>query len=278
MAKVIKLFCLVCFVCISIHSVYSSEDKITACHFKDKVDSLAKSIDTSSKLLFVKSDTVNINGTSRYWIHCYASLDSIRYYYFRTTLDSVIFDSTSIFILAGPSVITTNWIDSDSALFLAELQGGRDFRDQNPDYRIEALLGQSLVPPTPPEWYITYISNENPENRKLIIIDATKKDPPTNIPSIKDNEYLPQNFVLYQNLPNPFKRSTIIKFNLLKFSNVNLKIYNLVGQEMETLINGFQPEGQYEVKWQPKGLPSGVYFYQMQAGDEIKIGKMTLLR
>lgn len=77
----------------------------------------------------------------------------------------------------------------------------------------------------------------------------------------------PDEFSLSQNYPNPFNPSTTIKYNLNQSSKVTLKIYNLSGQELETLINEFQVAGEKEVTWQPKGLPSGIYYYQLQAGD-----------
>jgi polyhydroxybutyrate depolymerase len=74
-------------------------------------------------------------------------------------------------------------------------------------------------------------------------------------------------FGLLQNYPNPFNPSTKIKYNLKKSSHIKLKIYNLTGDELETLICGFQTAGDYEVTWLPKGFPSGIYFYRLQASD-----------
>jgi polyhydroxybutyrate depolymerase len=74
-------------------------------------------------------------------------------------------------------------------------------------------------------------------------------------------------FKLLQNYPNPFNPSTKIKYNLKKSSNVKLKIYNLSGQELETLFSGFQTAGEYKITWQPKGFPSGIYLYSLQVGD-----------
>ncbi len=90
----------------------------------------------------------------------------------------------------------------------------------------------------------------------------------TNPTSAKNNKSeLLNNFQLQQNYPNPFNPYTMIKYNLHKPSNVMLKIYNLSGQELEVLINEFQTSGEHIVTWQPKGLPSGIYFYKLQAGD-----------
>jgi photosystem II stability/assembly factor-like uncharacterized protein len=79
---------------------------------------------------------------------------------------------------------------------------------------------------------------------------------------------LPASVTLSQNYPNPFNPSTMIAYNLPKSSNVTLKIYNLAGQELETLVNDFQTAGEHQITWQPKGLPSGIYFYRLQTGHE----------
>ena len=87
---------------------------------------------------------------------------------------------------------------------------------------------------------------------------------------------IPTNFKLYQNYPNPFNPTTMIKYNLPKSSRIILKIYNLAGQAIETLVNEFQPAGEHEVIWQPKGLPSGLYFYKIQAGEYSDMKKLIL--
>jgi photosystem II stability/assembly factor-like uncharacterized protein len=90
---------------------------------------------------------------------------------------------------------------------------------------------------------------------------------PTGIEEIHPT-MLPESIELYQNYPNPFNPSTTITYNLSALADVTLKIYNLAGQELETLVNEFQTAGDYEITWQPKGLPSGIYFYRLQAGQE----------
>lgn len=61
--------------------------------------------------------------------------------------------------------------------------------------------------------------------------------------------------------------STMIKYQLAKSSHIVLTIYNLAGQELATLVNEFQAAGEYGITWQPKGLPSGLYFYRIQTKD-----------
>ncbi len=95
--------------------------------------------------------------------------------------------------------------------------------------------------------------------------------------SVNEKKYNPFQIKLLQNYPNPFNPVTTIKYNLSKSSDIILKIYNISGQEIEILINGFQTAGEHEKIWQPKGLPSGIYFYKLQA-DEFSDSKKLILQ
>ena len=100
------------------------------------------------------------------------------------------------------------------------------------------------------------------------------EEDPTGVEQV--NVVSPDEFSLSQNYPNPFNPSTTIKYNLNQSGKVTLKIYNLSGQELETLINEFQVAGEKEVTWQPKGLPGGIYYYRLQAGDFSETKKLIL--
>jgi hypothetical protein len=85
-------------------------------------------------------------------------------------------------------------------------------------------------------------------------------------------------FTLKQNYPNPFNPSTRIAFSIPKTSFVSLKVFDILGNEINTLVNGDLTEGSYEVEFIGKDLPSGVYFYNLTAGDFSKTMKMNLLK
>ncbi|MDP2364473.1 MAG: T9SS type A sorting domain-containing protein, partial [Ignavibacteria bacterium] len=89
---------------------------------------------------------------------------------------------------------------------------------------------------------------------------------------------VPSEFALSQNYPNPFNSLSVIKYSIPKSSQVTLKIFNTLGEEIETLINEEKPIGTYEVSWNVANLPSGVYFYRIQAGSFIQTRKMILLK
>ncbi|HQT90599.1 MAG TPA: T9SS type A sorting domain-containing protein [Candidatus Kryptobacter bacterium] len=85
-------------------------------------------------------------------------------------------------------------------------------------------------------------------------------------------------FSLSQNYPNPFNPSTVISYQLSAVSNVSLKIYDVLGRELKTLINERQTAGNHSVNFNAGGLPSGVYFYRLQAGTSTDVRKMLLMK
>jgi len=89
---------------------------------------------------------------------------------------------------------------------------------------------------------------------------------------------LPVNFKLYQNYPNPFNPSTTIQYSIPKESSVTLKVYDILGNKVATLVNEDIHRGVYSINFNASGLASGVYFYQIQAGEFVETKKMVLLR
>ncbi len=112
-----------------------------------------------------------------------------------------------------------------------------------------------------------------------------------NITSISSNNTELDGYQLYQNYPNPFNPVTNIRFWIPPSGNgesgiVILKLYDVMGREVETLLNDIKPTGEYEVGWDARSYPSGVYFYRLQAGDPstgsgqsfVDVKKMILLK
>ena len=150
---------------------------VLASHNKIKVEQLAHSIDSNATLLLIKSNSVNVLGTSESWIYSYASINPTSYniYYFHTTLTDVFYDSISNEGIIGIGLINEIWFDSDKALEIAEKNGGKNFRNLSPTYKIEASLSQPVVPNSSPHWYITYRSNTDSEQKLIMGIDATSQ-------------------------------------------------------------------------------------------------------
>jgi hypothetical protein len=89
---------------------------------------------------------------------------------------------------------------------------------------------------------------------------------------------IPSKFEMSQNYPNPFNPSTMIKYSINTHSNVNLSIYNILGQKVMELVNTFQNAGTYEINFNGASLASGIYIYSLSAGSNIITKKMMLLK
>jgi hypothetical protein len=89
---------------------------------------------------------------------------------------------------------------------------------------------------------------------------------------------LSKTFLLFQNYPNPFNPSTIISYQLPMTSNVSLKVYDILGRELVTLVNQRQSAGVYQVDFNATRFASGVYFYRLTANENSEIRKMMLMK
>jgi len=105
------------------------------------------------------------------------------------------------------------------------------------------------------------------------------------VTSIDHGNISPSAFSLSQNYPNPFNPSTKIKFTIpfvtlsgVEGSSTTLKIYDVLGNEVATLINEEKPAGGYEVEFDATGITSGIYFYQLIAGSFVQSKKMLLMK
>ena len=96
--------------------------------------------------------------------------------------------------------------------------------------------------------------------------------------SIKDDYPSAGSYFLFQNYPEPFNPSTTIKYRVSEVSFVTLKVYDVIGNEIATLVNQEKPKGSYKVDFNAASLPSGVYFYQLKAGSYLNTRKMVLLK
>ncbi len=102
-------------------------------------------------------------------------------------------------------------------------------------------------------------------------------------PILKDIDGLPDRFALFNNYPNPFNPATTIKYNLPVSTNVKLVVYNIIGQEVATLVNRHQPAGRYEIQWgsttdNGSSLASGVYLYRLSTEEFNQTKKMLLIK
>jgi hypothetical protein len=96
--------------------------------------------------------------------------------------------------------------------------------------------------------------------------------------SVKYEETIPSEYVVYQNYPNPFNPTTNIKFALPKSGHVKLTIYDALGREVETLINNELVSGTHTIEWSARNMASGIYLYRIEADNFVKVNKMLLVK
>ena len=100
----------------------------------------------------------------------------------------------------------------------------------------------------------------------------------TDVKSNNSTKRIPVSYNLYQNYPNPFNPSTMIRYEIPKESFVSLKIYDVLGREVKTLVNEDKPAGSYEINFNAASLSSGIYFYRIKAGSFVQTKKLMLLK
>ena len=121
------------------------------------------------------------------------------------------------------------------------------------------------------------------DNQNIRLSTVEEYDPAldtTNIVSVKDgsNSEIPATFKLEQNYPNPFNPTTKIGFRIANFGFISLRIFDLLGREVATLVNEEKPAGEYKVQFNASNLSSGVYFYQLKAEEFVETKKLVLMK
>ncbi len=100
----------------------------------------------------------------------------------------------------------------------------------------------------------------------------------TGVSAVKNQNQIPTQYELSQNYPNPFNPTTNISFVISHSSLVTLKVYDVLGRELQTLVGEYKPAGKYSISFDASKLASGVYFYKLQAGNYINIKKMVMMK
>jgi hypothetical protein len=124
---------------------------------------------------------------------------------------------------------------------------------------------------------ITYSYSISPMN--YFFLEAPVTEEISVISGIED-EYgtIPNKFVLNQNYPNPFNPETTISYSISEPATISLKVYDMLGKEVKTLVNEHQPTGSYKIEFDASALSSGVYFYQLHGRDFGETRKMLLIK
>lgn len=125
-------------------------------------------------------------------------------------------------------------------------------------------------------WYTGAASNSKYVYTQLAVIKGTTKAAATGIQNEKGS--IPMEMRLDQNYPNPFNPTTAISYQLAVNSYVTLKIYDVLGKEVATLVSGRLEAGSYQTTFDASHLSSGVYLYQLRAGEYVQTRKMALMK
>jgi hypothetical protein len=136
----------------------------------------------------------------------------------------------------------------------------------------DALVSWTVNDPAANKIKITNTSNSDLKFDNLTVTSAGGT-------GVSDNVTLkPGTFSLAQNYPNPFNPVTQISYNIPKESYVSLKVYNLMGQEVATLVSGNQTAGKYTIPFDASRLSSGIYMYRLQAGSSVEVKRMMFVK
>lgn len=126
------------------------------------------------------------------------------------------------------------------------------------------------------DWFPTqYAAWKAQESTELAQIANVLKN---GITGIEKTTVVPKQFQMQQNYPNPFNPTTVINFTIPKSGNVTLKVYNLLGQEVATLVDGYRTAQTYNINFNASNLASGVYIYTIRYGDQTISKKMVLMK
>ncbi len=144
---------------------------------------------------------------------------------------------------------------------------------------LDSLNVEHIVAPDLPFWERVEISDASGLFVVLpdFIPGAVKVMLPTGV-NDGDNSGLPQEFALAQNYPNPFNPITSIEFSLPQAGHVELKVFNVLGQTVSTLVDGFETAGVHRVEFDAGSLPSGIYFYRISHSEGAQTKKMVLVK
>ena len=121
---------------------------------------------------------------------------------------------------------------------------------------------------------ISYIIWEDSSNGHINLFGVKRLD---QIGDVTD-KIIANNFTLYQNYPNPFNQKTVIKYELLSRDFVTLKVYDVLGKEIATLVNEEKDAGEYKTTFDGLNLASGIYVYRLSVGNNHLSRKMILLK
>lgn len=178
----------------------------------------------------------------------------------------------SLGIIFFPSAVKIDsqnrvWIGLDGSFLMYDGIEFRKISDEYPGFEDLWITGLA-IDENNNKWLSTYDNGIFVYNENGVTEIKTEEGP----------YYRPSGYNISQNYPNPFNPQTIIEYGIPKASNVEIKIYNSLGEIINTIINKQQSAGEYRIEFDGSSLPSGIYFYRITAGSFVQTKKMILLK
>ncbi|CUU07888.1 Por secretion system C-terminal sorting domain-containing protein [Candidatus Kryptobacter tengchongensis] len=261
---------------------------VTAKEKFEVVDNLAMNRANDAQLVYVlgfEDDDTLVDGKCLIWNYGYKS-NSVGKFSVWVSLglawvDTSFFDISDLTPLNKPLQLM-NYKDSDTLAAVAEANGGSAFRNLY-QYTGGGYLYSQSIDTTKIYFHAIYNGIDVTTGREkalIVFIDPVTGNFVGTFTKVEKDETvgIPASFTLYQNYPNPFNPTTTITYDIPMRANVKLIVYNVLGQEVAILVNELQEAGRYNVKFDASGLPSGVYFYKLEAGRYVDVKKMMLVK
>jgi len=260
----------------------------TAREYVDTARTVAAGYGNDWQLMMIQSnnDTIGTDGKSRGWTYCFSSPTHQRL--LNLYIDAMhIAADTSQNNQFPPNMLTLplDFMDSDAIMAIAESHGGAQIRTQH-DIQEVRLNGGNMqwnYPQNPSAIYWDAQYSWQNGNSEWESWDVFMDIHTGEILSTDAVEPLPcasaaHEFRLLANFPNPFNPSTTVPFVLANAGHVDLKVFDVQGREVATLVNGTLPAGAHSVLFNANRLPNGVYFCRLETGQKVLTQKMLLIK
>jgi len=258
---------------------------VTAKERFNDVNSLAVSYASDARFVYVLGieDTL-VDGKCMFWNYGYRSSSvgkfSIWWYADSARIDTFFLDLPGIPL--NKPLQFNYYKDSNVLAGVGEANGGAQFRKDHFYVNVYYLYSQSRD--TAQIYFHSiyggYSNSKGVRDSLVLFVHPVTGAFVGSFTKVERDEVagVPRSFALHQNYPNPFNSMTTISYEIPVRASVKLVIYNVLGQEVVTLVNEVQEPGRYNVRFDASGLSSGVYFYRLEAGDFVSVKKMVLVK
>jgi hypothetical protein len=187
---------------------------------------------------------------------------------------------TTTYVCSGDPVAGTGWLDGNPADRRFMMSSGPFDLDPISEYNDSIIIGV-----TAQEVWTAIVMGQGTDRLNSITVMRENDDIAqalfqANFLPVEPTPYpvVPTKYALYQNFPNPFNSTTMIRFDIMVPGKVTLKVFNVLGQEVATLVDGPYSAGSHLISWNAEPFPSGIYFCRMETESFVEVKKLLLLK